>query len=247
MAERLGREIAILLGLRDRNQIEEGIIAIDELLVRSTGLTSRFINSLPEDTLIKALSPLGALNTEALIWVAALLKTEGILYERLVQQDRSTSTSTPESSNGSTQGKEAAYYYRYVKSLYLFLEALQHEPALMETQYMEDIKELLLRLETYELPANLTPKIMRYYEHIGSYAKVEDILTEHLETYPNDTQILGASYEFYERLQRKNTGDLETGNFSRAEIQEGIDHLEAVKHTYSSGNTKKVDNQISNH
>ena len=147
LAERIGRELSILLGLRARNQIEEGLITIDELLIRSTGLTSRFINALSEDMLVKSLSPLGRPNIEAFIWVAALLKTEGILYERL--------------------GQESESYYRYVKSLYLFLEVFEHEPAFIESEYMADIKELLLKLEPYELPDALIPKIMRYEE--GTY------------------------------------------------------------------------------
>ena len=146
LAERIGRELSILLGLRERNEIEEGLITIDNLLIRSTGLTSRFINALSEDMLVKSLSPFGRLNTEAFIWVAVLLKTEGILYERLEQESES--------------------YYRYVKSLYLFLEVLQREPTLIESQYMADIKELLVKLEPYELPATLTPKLVWYHEHL---------------------------------------------------------------------------------
>ena len=146
LAERIGRELSILLGLRERNQIEEGLITIDDLLMRYTGLTSRFINALSEDMLVKSLSPLGRPNIEATIWVAALLKTEGILYERLEQESES--------------------YYRYIKSLYLFLEALEHEPAFIESEYMADIKELLLKLEPYELPATVTQKLLHYDEYL---------------------------------------------------------------------------------
>ena len=147
LAERIGRELSILLGLRKRNQIEEGLIVIDELFVRSTGFTSRFINALSEDMLVKSLSPFGPLNIEAIIWAAALLKTEGILYERLE--------------------RESEGYYRYVKSLYLFLEVFQHEPEFIETDYMAEIKELLAKLEAYELPATLTAKLTPYYEYIA--------------------------------------------------------------------------------
>jgi hypothetical protein len=62
---------------------------------------------------------------------------------------------------------ESESYYRYVKSLHLFLEIFQHEPAFMASEYMADIKELLLKLEPYELPTALTAKIKRYYEYIG--------------------------------------------------------------------------------
>lgn len=146
LAERIGRELSILLGLRKRDEIEAGLVTIDDLLFRSTGLTSRFINALSEDMLVKSLSPLGPPNTEAIIWVAVLLKTEGTLYERLEEETES--------------------YYRYVKSLYLFLEVLQHEPGFIETEYMAAIKELLGKLEAYELPATLTPRLMWYEEHV---------------------------------------------------------------------------------
>jgi len=205
LAERIGRELSILLGLRQRDQIEEGLIAIDELFIRSTGLTSRFISSLSEDMLLKSLSPLGTPNIEACLWVAALLKTEGILYERLEQESES--------------------YYRYTKSLYLFLEVCQHEPAFIESEYMADIKELLQKLAPYELPAPLIPKLMRYYEQLGFYAKAEDLLIEHLETHPDDTQAINYGYAFYQRLQSKSTTDLQAGNFSHEEIEEGLSHL----------------------
>lgn len=208
LAERIGRELSILLGLRKRDEIEEGLITIDDLLIRSTGLTSRFINSLPEDMLLNSLSPLGTANIESLIWVAALLKTEGLLYERL--------------------GQESESYYRYVKSLYLFLEVFQREPTFIESEYMAGIRELLLKLEPYELAAPLTLKLMRYYERLGLYAKAEDVLTEHLETHPDDAQVINYGYEFYQRLQSKSTADLQAGNFSREEIQEGLNHLVSI-------------------
>jgi hypothetical protein len=93
---------------------------------------------------------------------------------------------------------------------------------------MADIKELLLKLEAYELPTFLTPKLMRYYEHLGLYAKAEDILTEHLERHRDDAQVINYGYEFYQRLQSKSTADLQAGNFSHEEIQEGLSHLGAI-------------------
>ena len=146
LAERIGRELSILLGLRKRDEIEEGLITIDELFMRSTGLSSRFINAVSEDTLVKTLSPLGARNIEAFIWVATLLKAEGILYERLEQESES--------------------YYRYVKSLYFFLEVFEHEPAFIKSEYMGDIRDLLLKLEPYELPDMVAVKLGRYYEYV---------------------------------------------------------------------------------
>src|SRR5579864_1066132 len=66
LAERIGRELSILLGLRKRDEIEEGLITTDNLLMSSTGLTSRFINALSEEMLLQSLSPLGRPNIETL-------------------------------------------------------------------------------------------------------------------------------------------------------------------------------------
>lgn len=209
LAERIGREISIFLGLRDRDEIEEALIDIDEMMFRNTGLTSRVINALSEEMLLKALSPLGRPNVEACLWIAALLKTESILYARI--------------------DKETESYYRAVKALYLYLEVLQYEPTLMESSYISDITDLIARLESYELPAILVPGLLRYYEHSGLYARVEDILMEHLEAHADDIHAIDAGEAFYQRLQQKDDVDLQAGNFLREEIDEGLQRLAVIK------------------
>jgi hypothetical protein len=81
LAEQLGRTLAILLRLRERNQHEEALIYIDDLFLKYLGLTSRLINSLSEEKLLQTLSPMGAVNIHACLWAAVLLKGEGDIYE----------------------------------------------------------------------------------------------------------------------------------------------------------------------
>jgi hypothetical protein len=100
LAERIGRAMAIILGLREANQLEDALIYIDELMLQTTGLTSRFINSLSDEMLAQALSPLGTLNIDKCLWVASLLKAEGDIYKA---KDNGTES-----------------YYRYLRSLNLF-------------------------------------------------------------------------------------------------------------------------------
>ena len=45
MAERFGRYLAIIIGLRQSNKNEEALIYIDDLFLQTTGLTTGFINS----------------------------------------------------------------------------------------------------------------------------------------------------------------------------------------------------------
>ena len=205
LAERMGRELAIILGLCKREQHQEALIYIDGLLLRMSGLTSRSINALSEEMLLRALSPLGNLNVEVCLWIATMLKAEGQIYE--------------------DQGNTNESYYRYLKSLYLFLTALQYQPIEDHTQFSTEIKELLAKLEDYELPDNLKQQLIRYYEHSGQYAKAEDILFELLETHPADQEIRAQGIAFYKRLLAKSDADLQAGDFSRSEVHEGIAQL----------------------
>lgn len=202
LAERMGRELAILLGLCKREKYQEALIYIDDLLLRMSGLTSRSINVLSEEMLLKALSPLGTLNVEACLWIAIMLKAEGQIYE------------DQENTNES--------YYRYLKSLNLFLTALRHEPIEDHTQFSTEIMELLAKLEDYELPNNIKKQLFEYYEYSGDYAKAEDILFELFQIYPANQEIRAQGIAFYKRLLAKSDADLLAGHFSRPEVHEGI-------------------------
>ena len=205
LAERLGRELAILVGLRKREKYQEALIYIDDLLLRVSGFTSRSINALSEDLLVRALSPLGILNVEACLWIATMLKTEGQIYEDQTNLNES--------------------YYRYIKSLHLFLTALQHEPIDDHRLFSTEIEELVVKLEDYELPHNIKKQLFRYYEYSGQYAKAEDTLFELLDQYPVDQEIRAQGLAFYERLLAKSDADLLAGHFSRPEVDEGITQI----------------------
>lgn len=198
----MGRELAIVLGLCKREKYQEALIYIDDLLLRISGLTSRSINLLPEEMLVKALSPLGNLHVEACLWIAIMLKAEGQIYE--------------------DQGNSKESYYRYLKSLYLFLTALRHEPIEDHRQFSPEITELLAKLAEYELPANLKNLLFWYYEYSGEYAQAEDMLFELLKLYPADQEIQAQGLAFYERLLAKSDADLQAGQFSRAEVHKGM-------------------------
>lgn len=207
LAEQIGREISIILRLRKSDQYEEALIAIDDLLFHKVGLTAGFINSLTEEMLIRALSPLDRLNVEACLWIAALLKAEGEIYE--------------------AKGDSKTSYYRYMKALYLYIETLRHEYFSEDTAFYLDIKELIRKLASYELPTSLQTQLFHYYDHIGMYAQAENILFEQLEM-PTQA-MLEQGRAFYERLLKKSDFDLQAGNLSREEVHEGLIQLQNIK------------------
>ena len=208
IAERFGRELAIIVGLRKANKHEEALISIDDLLLHSVGLTSSFINSVSDEVLVLALSPLGVLNIEKCFWVATLLKAEGEVYEELGNSNES--------------------YYRYLKALMLFLEVQLHDAAQMPS-FGTEIDELLKKLAEYELPTKIDSKLFSYYELMGYYSKAEDILFELLNAEHTPAKTREKGLAFYQRLQKKSDADLLAGNFSREEVEEGERQLQLYK------------------
>lgn len=205
LAEKLGRTLAIVLRLREYNQQEEALLRVDEELFRATGLTSSFLNSLSEETLIQVLSPLGRPNVDAALWAAVLLKAEGEIYQDI--------------------GNTTESYYRAVKALHLLLYVHQYEPIEEVEILREDIQMLIHTLDEYTLPVSTRQLLFRYQEHLGFYAQAEDTLFELLEEAPGDQALLQQGRDFYQRLNNKSAPDLEAGNFSHEEIQEGLEQL----------------------
>lgn len=200
------RKLTILLGLRQYNKFEEALIYIDDLYLQMLGLTSHFVNSLSENMLLEMISPLGVLNVDKCLWLAVLLKAEGDIYD--------------------DQGKQTESYYRYLKSLFLFLSAFSYEKTLRDTPLGTELVTLLNKLDEYELPLLISKKLFVYYELQGQYGKAEDTLFEILDREgigkTEREQLVEDGKAFFERLQRKSDADLLAGNFSRAEIEEGL-------------------------
>jgi len=206
IAERFGRELAIILHLRERNQFEEALIRVDDLYLNSLGLTIGFVNSISEEVLLTLISPLGVLDSEKCLWVAMLLKIEGDIYD--------------------DQSKNDEAFYRYVKSLYFYIEAILHTPNLDGLDMVKEIEDILSRLEEYELPLKTKNQLFRYYERMGHYDKAEDTLFDIAEAKADSYNMLIPGTTFYERLLRKSNADLAAGNFSREEAKEGLAELQ---------------------
>lgn len=205
LAERFGRELAIILGLRKADKHEDALIYIDDLLLNTVGLTSSFINSVSDEVLLLSLSPLGTPNIEKCLWVATLLKTEGDVYEEMGNSNES--------------------YYRYLKALTLFLEVQLHDAA-HAASFVPEIDDLLKKLSEYELPTNIGSKLFPYYELTGHYSQAEDILFELLDAQDAPRDMRAQGLAFYQRLHQKSDADLAAGNLSRVEIEEGEQQLQ---------------------
>jgi hypothetical protein len=207
IAERFGRMLAIILHLRKFNRYEEALITIDEVFLQTVGFISSFVNSASEEMLLNLLSPLGILNVEKCLWIAVLLKEEGDIYVELNKEDES--------------------YYRYLKSLFFFLEASQYEDDVKDIDIAAAIEDIVSKLEEYELPLAMKSKLFCYFEKVGRYTKAQNLLFEMIEGEEEsaDDEVVEQGLSFYDRLMQKSDADLQVSGLSRKEIEEGLARL----------------------
>lgn len=115
----------------------------------------------------------------------------------------------------------------YLKSLYLYIEALLTKELPTPEDYYSKVNQLIIKLQDLEFPFDLKYKLFEYYEINNQYSKAEDILFELLEE--NSNIIHDKAILFYKRLQRKTNEELNIGNLSREEVDESLDEVLKLK------------------
>ncbi len=208
IAESAARVVAQVIYSRKIEDYQGSLRLIDEQFRQTLGMGLGFIHSVSEETLLSLLTSLGTLDTEKCWLTATLLKAEGDIYL--------------------AQGDPDEAYYSYLKSLDLFLIVLLDAHNISNSDDFPEVEALLNELEAYDLPEQTNEMIFRYHEKTGKYAQAEDILFEMLETNPTDSDLFARGVAFYERLKRKSAADLEAGNLSRDEVEEGLVRLRRI-------------------
>jgi hypothetical protein len=95
----------------------------------------------------------------------------------------------------------------------------------MQGEAAATIDAVLAALDDVALPPDVKSKLVVFYEHAGRYSQAEDCLFELAESGTDAIRELGES--FYERLADKADEDLQKGNLSRKELEEGLAEFRA--------------------
>jgi tetratricopeptide (TPR) repeat protein len=212
LMQQFSRVLMQILHLRETKDYEGALTYIDDIFRQTLGFSSDLINSVPDETLLAMLTSFDILDIEKCLLVAHLLKAEGDIY--VDQGDFDTS------------------YYRYLKSLHLFLTILLLSgDDITDPDIFLEIEGLLNKLEDYEIPMKIKSQLFRYYERVGQYSKAEDILFEVIEADSDESEadLVERGIAFYERLLKKKDMELASGNFSREEAREGLAQLRSMK------------------
>ncbi|QGQ96658.1 hypothetical protein EHS13_18135 [Paenibacillus psychroresistens] len=202
--------VARLMGLRKEMKHEQVFVVVNETLEKYYRLNSKMIQSLTDRNLLELLSSNGELDNEKAITVAYLLKAEGESYEALGSTDES--------------------YKRYLTALTLYTAAIQNDAVLEEIDILHEIDDLLIRLQSYQLPAPYLLQLFDYYNKIEQYDAAENKLFELVEAEPIienavtlDISLKGV--KFYKKLLQLDDAELIAGGLPRSEVLDGLEQF----------------------
>lgn len=201
MIEQLSRVLVQIVFHKKNGEYEQAIIQINTALKSLVGLDPEIIRTLPAEEIIRLLHIGDQLEAGKCLVIAKLLKER----TEILQLSDPTNQSLSES---------------YQKSLSLYLEAILSIPDFKETEYLQDVNELISLLEGSTLSQSVKFKLFRYYDWSGEYATAENLLFQLVEVdYP---EIRPIGILFYRRLQKKSDADLILGGLPRPEVEEGL-------------------------
>jgi len=201
MIEQLSRVLVQIVFHKKNGEYELAVIQINTALKSLVGLDPEIIRTLPAEEIIRLLHIGDQLEAGKCLVIAKLLKER----TEILQLSDPTNQSLSES---------------YQKSLSLYLEAILSIPDFKETEYLQDVNELISLLEGSMLSQSVKFKLFRYYDWSGEYARADNLLFELIEVDYPEIKTIGIL--FYRRLQKKSDADLVLGGLPRPEVEEGL-------------------------
>src|SRR6266700_387367 len=136
MIQQLSRVLIQILHLREIKDYEGALTYIDDVFKQALGFSSDLITSVPDETLLAMFTSFDVLDIEKCFLVANLLKAEGDIY---VDQDNFDTS-----------------YYRYSRSLYLFLAILLSDSSINDPDIFLEVEGLFRKKDTELVAGNFS-------------------------------------------------------------------------------------------
>lgn len=210
-----------ILDLVKAGNYDEAHAVIDQAVREIIGIGTDGLLNLPPGVVLARLQadPAGAWDEKGL-FLATVLFEEGEILTR--------------------REEEAAAYGRYLYALELLLAVAGDNPEpLPESDLIPDIDRLLALLADYHLPAETCVNLMAYYEGMGDFTAVENVLFDWLENtpaelYSQEVDPAQAGMAFFERLLLLPAAELEAGGLTREEVVVAVADLRELEGEASS-------------
>jgi Family of unknown function (DUF6483) len=207
----MGRAWARIVALIRSRQLPAARTAVEQTLPQLLGLSVEAARTLAPHELVARLmigesAPEGR---DKCVALAALLKALGEI--------------------SSAVGDADAGAEDYRQALDVLLLVLVHTPDYTPPDYAPTVAGLVEALAMYDLPLATNQLLLHYYEQIGAYARVEDVLFEMLDSTPGDAELLATSRAVFTRLLQHSDKRLAAGGLTRREVEAGLAELERYK------------------
>jgi hypothetical protein len=211
------RVLAIILGLKKRQEYRASLEAIEEAFNTLLDLDLDKLRDLPPAELFRRLTiaETTMVGREKVLFAAALLDQAGDIHAAQEQTEMSTAC--------------------YIQALHLLLELIITDDHVSMPNYAPTVEDVLAKIDPETLSLETQQTTMRYFEKVGAYARAEDTLFAMLDAVAGDPEttanLIVIGDLFYERLQQQSDAALIAGNLARSEIATGMADL----HNYLSG------------
>ena len=113
----------------------------------------------------------------------------------------------------------------YIRSLELFLKSIPGIDEALKSDTLSTIDRILLKIGGLRLSKNIYKLLIPYHVDKGEFGKAEDCIFELAEIGCEDALQIGES--FYSSVLDRTDTELEYGNLSRIEAEEGLKELRA--------------------
>ncbi len=211
MIEQLRGLLPYVLDLARSGNYAEAHAVIDQAVRQLVGIGTDGLVKLPDETILDRLQAdhVVAWDDKCLFLSAMLVEEADMLVK---------------------EGEEEAAYGRYLKALHLllFLAQTESEP-LPADDLIPDIDRIVESLADFHLPGETCVRLLGYYEQMGDYTAVENLLFDWLENTPpelvGEANPAQTGLEIFQRLLLLPDIALETGGLTREEIEIAVQDL----------------------
>jgi hypothetical protein len=214
MIEEFVRALARIESLKHERRWSEAETNLDDELKRLVGTDRAGLESLNDTALLARILRAGDFNAQ---------RAQALMVARLLSEAADV---TEEQSEAAQVETDRAGLLR-LRALKLMLNVALRSEGLDWPDFVPTIDIVAARFKTGELPLDTQGLLMQHFERTGQYAKAEDSLWAALEFAPDNPILLQLGISFYRRLLAKSDAALEAGNLPRAEVQSGLDELQA--------------------
>lgn len=199
--DKLNDIIADINELNNNKQFDSSYSVINQAFKQLLGLNPDIVESLSYKDLLHFVGAYGSTEVYKYVILAELLRQDALINK--------------------LKGNLAKSFNSNIKSFNIYAKALSIDPETCLELAEDRLEAVIGEINDYELTYDTKLSLFQCYENTGKFDKAEDVLYDIIETEENNN-IRAEGINFYNRLIKKSEKELEQGNLTLKEVEEGL-------------------------